>query len=441
MRVGCVTIETWATMRRSNGEGMVPAFREAMGLHPDPVVGYYFDDHMRPYLRTSDGRPPELRVGHMSLEAMATGIMGYERFNKYFKQRRPAYTLEDVAPLGPSIFSDINAFVGMVGGLVEVKILEKYQLATQIADQLVDIETSSVMGQRKKIGIGRGGNQARTRKPGEPHPRATLGQKYLTVPDTRELAEGIDLARESVAADMTGDIVQAASDIGEWVGFQRALEIYMVVLGITNPYSFLGTGYNTYQTSSGGATANNNYVNSIANPMTDALTMMQLADKQFALMTAPPPPADHGHRVTIMPDTVLCSSARARRLATMMGLTQLRINDGSSGSGTGVSMYAQMGDGPTIKGLPRNILSSPHVDQLVTASDGLNLSGDTADGLWYYMQKGAFGYSQIFPLQVAAAPADNYIMLDQGLVASYFADERGIPFVNEPRKSLKNTNS
>jgi len=154
-------------------------------------------------------------------------------------------------------------------------------------------------------------------------------------------------------------------------------------------------------------------------------------------MTAPPPPTDHGQRIVVNPNLIVVSYARQKRMAAMLGATQIRIGDGSGAGATSVAVYApnpMTGGGITV-------LASPNLDKRVTDSDGLNLSGDSADGLWYYGEKGCLKYSQNQPLSVVAAPADNYMMLDQGIIASYFADERGIPYWLEPRKMLKNTNS
>jgi hypothetical protein len=424
-------IDAWRALHRRSGYGMVTETREMLGLHRNPGVNFHFGSNHRPSLRD-----PQMRVGEMSLEAVGIGIFGYENFRRVFGPDRSMRHTMEAGPAGidPTVFANINTFTGVVAGLVEVTMLERYIQATHIADQLVKIEPSKVIGQRKKIGIGMGGDQAKKRLPSEPHPRARLGEKWVRVPDTEERALAIDLPREAVFSDLTNDLVEAAGAIGEWVGFRRAMVIYDVFLGITNPFYFNDTNYNTYQTS-GTATANNNYTNSIVNPVTDSLTMWTLADAAFADMKEPPPPAGTNTPIVITPDTVVVSPAYHKKMLAVTGGDMIRIGDGASST---VASYAPN----PLKGQTLNVISSPQLYQRVTAADGKNLSGAAAQGRWWYFQKDKpFGYSENWPLQVTSAPVDNYNMLDQGLVASFFADERGVPFVIDPRFVLENKNS
>jgi len=48
---------------------------------------------------------------------------------------------------------------------------------------------------------------------------------------------------------------------------------------------------------------------------------------------------------------------------------------------------------------------------------------------------------QIFPLTVTQAAPNQYEMLDRGIVATYFANERGIPSVWSPWHTVKNNNA
>jgi len=48
---------------------------------------------------------------------------------------------------------------------------------------------------------------------------------------------------------------------------------------------------------------------------------------------------------------------------------------------------------------------------------------------------------QNYPLTVQQAAPNQYEMLDRGIVASYFANERGIPSVWSPWHTVKNNNA
>jgi hypothetical protein len=88
------------------------------------------------------------------------------------------------------------------------------------------------------------------------------------------------------------------------------------------------------------------------------------------------------------------------------------------------------------------ILSSPLFEQRALAADGLNLNQANSDGLWFMMEAGkSFKYMQNYPLTVQQAAPNQYEMLDRGIVASYFANERGIPSIWSPWHVVKNNNA
>lgn len=430
--------EKWgALLRGQKARGMIRRTREMLGLHPDPDVGYYRDRRGRPELRLSANVNERLIPDNdFSARAVGVGIFGHVVFEKLFDhtKRVTASTMEDVAGIDPSVFSNINAFTGVVAGMMEVKILEGYNEVTQVADQLVQIEPSRVFGERKRIGIGHYIDQARERKPNEQHPRASLTERWVTIPETQERALGIDFTREAAFLDQTGDLLAAGPRIGESVAYPRAIQIYDTVLGITNTYKFKNVAYNTYQTAAGTSPAPNNYVNSIANPITDELTMAELVYTQFSTMKDPTSYVP----IQIVPRQVIGMPGKAIRLATILNAAQIRIGDGASGA---IAVYSDSQFGAGLLQLP-TVLANPWIYKRVTDADGLNLSGAAASGITFWGDfPRAFGYSENWGLNVQSASADNYQALDQGLIASYFANERGRAFVKDPRYALKCTNS
>jgi hypothetical protein len=87
------------------------------------------------------------------------------------------------------------------------------------------------------------------------------------------------------------------------------------------------------------------------------------------------------------------------------------------------------------------VVWSPLIEQRCTDATGLALSQANANLYWWHLQQGKpFRYMQNWPLNVQQAAANNYDMLDRGVVASYFANERGIPSVWSPWHIVQNTN-
>jgi len=319
--------------------------------------------------------------------------------------------------LDPSAFLNINTFTGIVGGLVEVKILEAFQNPALIADRLMPVESTKLNGQ-KVIG--------------ETTTRAQFGERWITTPETRENALAIDVLKETVFFDLTGQVLQMASSVGEELAYRKELEVIDAVLGVTNPFIYNGTGYNTYQTS-----RTLGYLNAHTNQLVD-WTSIQSASLLFSRMEDP----HTGKRLLITPNTVLVNPARLATAQLILGAsgTELRTAPGATQS-SAVSLNVASSTGNPYSG-QFTILSSPLIEQRCLASDGLNLNQANTDGLWFMMEAGkSFKYMQNFPLTVTQAAPNQYEMLDRGIVATYFANERGIPSVWSPWHTVKNNNA
>ena len=78
-----------------------------------------------------------------------------------------------VGAVQPSAFANINAFTAVVAGLLEISIMEGFQLPEFIADQLMPPDNTKMFAGRKVIGTTRLGNKAEERQPGMPTARAS----------------------------------------------------------------------------------------------------------------------------------------------------------------------------------------------------------------------------------------------------------------------------
>ena len=393
-----------------------------------------------------------LRPEQFSLQELAEGIIGPEWRNLFNPDSRAMsqYTaarsmmeangfagdkralLETTGyGLDPSAFLNINTFTSIVGGLVEVKILEAFQNPALIADRLMPVESTKLNGQ-KIIGVQNIGDRAKKRAPGETHTRAQFGERWITTPETRENALAIDVLKETVFFDLTGQILQQASSVGEELAYRKELEVIDTILGVNNSFVYNGTAYNTYVTS-----RTLGYLNAHTNQLID-WTSLQSTSLLFSRMEDP----HTGKRLLITPNTVLVNPAKLATANLILGATGIerRTAIGSSQSGTDL-LNVSVGSGNPYAG-QFTVLSSPLIEQRCLAADGLNLSQANADGLWFMMEAGkSFKYMQNYPLTVTQAAPNQYEMLDRGIVATYFANERGIPSVWSPWHTVKNNNA
>lgn len=337
--------------------------------------------------------------------------------------------------LDPTAFLNINTFTALVGGLVEVKILESFKNPDFISDQIAPAEPTKLNGQ-KIIGIQSLGDFARKRLPGNPTTRAQFGERWVTTPETRENALAVDVLKETVFFDLTGDILRMANDVGEALGYRKELEVLSLFIGGTNNFNYNGQAYNTYQTSK-----TLGYTNDFSNPMVD-WTSLQTARLQFMRTEDP----HTGKRILINPDTIVVNPAKIATAEMIVSATQMERRTGAGASPAQTTSnplnVAQGADNP-YRGQFK-VLSSPLLEQMcleTAANGGLALAQNVADEYWWMLQGNkAFKYMQNYPMQVLQAAPQQYEMMDKGIVASYFASERGIPAVISPWHIIRNKN-
>lgn len=330
--------------------------------------------------------------------------------------------------LDPGAFLNINTYTALVGGLVEVKILEAFQNPSFIADKIMPVEMTKLNGQ-KVIGVQGIGDRGKKRLPGETHTRAQFAERWIETPETRENALAIDVLKETVFFDLTGAILQQAATVGTELGYRKELEVIDLFLGVTNNFKYNGSAYNTYVTSK-----TLGYTNDGVNQMIDwtalntaMMLFMRQEDPHTAKRILINPNA-----VVVMPQRVatakLILNATSTERRTAVGATQATASELNIGTVGGNPFAGQF-----------ELISSPLLEQRALASDGLNYSQTNTDGLWFMLEKGKpFKYMQNYPLTVTQASPTNYEMVDRGVVASYFANERGIPSVWSPWHIVRN---
>ena len=346
----------------------------------------------------------------------------------YPNQSRALFEATGVG-IDPTAFSDINAFSAVVGGLIEVKILEAFSNPSLIADTLMPSESTKLNGQ-KVIGVNRLGDLGKRRNPGEPHQRAQFNERWIETPETRENALAVDILKETVFFDLTGDLLNVASSVGEELAYRKELECIDTFIGVTNSFKYNGTAYNTYATS-----RQLGYINDHVNVLSDWQSI-QASNMKFARQQDP----STGKRLLITPDTILVNPAKAATAALILGAnqTERRVSDGANTQATSNVLSVSQTPGNPYSGQYR-VLSSPLVEMRCTDANGLNLSQAYTDDYWWLFQSGkTFKYMQNYPLTVLQAASNHYEMIDKGIIASYFANERGIPSVWSPWHIVRN---
>ena len=386
------------------------------------LLGLSRDSYGRPALRETleDGKR-RVRPDEFSLRDLAESLVGPEWVSA-LDPRHASPTIDLVeganAAVQPSAFNQISAFNATVGGLLEVKVLEAYRKPAFIADRLV--RTIATRQRSEKLpATSRIGDKAETMNPGQAHPRAQFGQRYVTTPETQKRGLAVDVTKEAVFFDLTNEMLMRAESIGEELGLRKEKLVLDMVLGVTNTYTYGGVNSNTYGTSG-------NWINDHSNPLVD-WTDIDNAEQLFAAMTD----QESGERIVCLPDTMLVMPYKKRTAMHIVNATEIESRTASA---------AEVRHGAN-SDMNFAILSSPILYQRATDATGLNLAAADAREYWFLLEaKRAFGYMENWSMTVQSAGATDYQMLDYGLVTSVFADEMGIPTVLEPRYVVRNKN-
>lgn len=418
----------------NRAQGRVNALREFFGL-----LGLEADGYGNPRIQLDENNMPVLQEGRMrarevSLRHLAESIMGHEFVEEYYHPAngfnfglRP---LQESA-IDPSAFVDINTFNLSISGLVNAEIIERFMHPDYIGRNLVTIKPTKMNGQ-KLIGISRMRTQtsaAKGRQPGEAHTEIGFGSNFQTTPETVEQALKCKVTREAVFFDLTGDVLDEAGNVGDELAYGMEKDIADLVLGVSSSYNRNGTSYSTYQTASP-------WINDHSNAFSDE-TDIDDARQLFVGMTDP----DTGREISIMGRDILCMPARELKFREQLfgsGLqvgTQLNSNFPSRWKMSTAQISA-------VSGGPYNVMPMSAIwYNRATAADGLNLSASNAKEYWFVgdFQK-AFWWMENWPLTPWQANADELAMKDQGLIAVYGANYRGVGYVREPRYVVRNKN-
>jgi hypothetical protein len=294
---------------------------------------------------------------------------------------------------------------------------------------LAPVETTRMFDGRKVLGTARIGDVGEVRMPGMPTKRAGFGERWITQPRTQENAMSCEVTQEAVYLDLTGEVLDHANAVGEWIAWRKEIRVIDAFIGVTNTYSYKGSSFNTYLSAS-------TWDNDIAsNELVDWVNLEKILLK-FRDMKDP----ETGLRVQIVPNRILVNQEKLFTARGILGATQVSRRD-TPGDLTGTTntgpLEIRFAPNP-VAGLFMEPLTSPLVYQRMTESTGLNLSASNAGKYYFVWEYGKpLKYAQNWPLRVQQAAPNQLDMIDRGIVLFVKADERGIPMWYEPRRIVR----
>ena len=396
--------------------------------------------------RGENGRALRFRPEEFSLRELAEAFVGPDWYAELtpdavrhaVRDQQSRGLMEDYGAgygaIPASSFANINAFTAVVAGLLEIKVMEGWKNPAYIADKLMPPDLTRMFDGRKVIGVTRAGDVAEPRYPLMPTKRINIAERWIVQPRTVENALSSEVSQEAVYLDLTGQVLQEASDLGSWLGWRKEIRCIDAFIGVTNSpnlppnwgYNYKGTLYNPYI--SAGYFNNDISGNELlhwTNWQTVLVTFRDMLDPETGL------------RVLIQPDAVLVNMEKLVTARSIMGdlasgEVEYRDAPGSTSSPQQIRHFPAPYKGAV------EILQSPLVYQRCTDATGLNLSATTAGKYWWAWEKGKFMmYAQNWPLRIQQASPQQLDMIDRGVVLFIKADERGVPMVYEPRRAVR----
>lgn len=374
-------------------------------------------------------RNREFRPEEFSLKGLAQKLVGedfYESCGQTGSNASSMRLMEDGSTgISPTAFSNINAFNATTGLLIQVKVLEGYRRPEFIADKLARTIPTQQRAQ-KIIGTSMLGDWVQNMNANDPHPRAQFGERFVTTPTTQKRGLAIDVTKEAVFFDLTNEVLTRADSVGQAIGLRKEFLMLDTVLGISNTYSYRGTGYNTYLTSG-------NWINVVSGNQLVDWTSLRTASLLLTNMTD----QETGQRISVTARDLLVMPYRKWDAKRIIHATQIVTADNQANAYT----QRTFADNP-VGGDFNEPLVSPYAYQRLTDANGGNHSASAAQEYFFLGDfQMAFAYMQNWDMQVLRADPNNYNMIDQGLIFSVFANEMGIPAVMEPRAIVKSYNT
>lgn len=345
----------------------------------------------------------------VSLRDLAEAFLGGHRWHENLQRWRAAPFRESVEGVDPS------AFAAITGQLLINDIREGYNAAAFIGDNLFRTEpiTNGNLGTQISPWLSDITSGPSVVQPLMPYPAAQFSPHYVTLPAPAKRGLVCYVSMEMIFSDLTGQARPAARTVGKRVRIDKEERQLSVIAGLTNPYSFNGTSYNTYLTTG-------LYINKATGVTLTDWSSIEAPWMLFTKMTDP----TTGKPITFTPTDILAMPAKAWLWGRILNATATRSGDITTGAGNQTEAPS-----PIPSGI--NLYTSPYLYQQVVAS-GVSAS-DALGYFWIGSFKDAFVYREVKPLTTEELPPGNLLEFQADIAVAVKASEYGVAAVSEPR--------
>lgn len=347
------------------------------------------------------------------------------------------YLLESLIPEGREILQDYRAtgetvlleaggagaavaftdFSSITGQIVYSFIKEQLEVQSFLHNSMgVPSRFTPYQNGEKVPGIAPLGDDSETVGEGESYPRAKLSSEYIEMPATSKRGFIVDVTKEAVFGDRTGEVLQRAGQMAEAMGYEKEKRFLDLITGVSNSYNYNGNAIDTYGDSAG----NHNWDNLIASNGLVDYTDIENAILAWDDMTHPitgEPIMPAGYDLLVPTDLVM--TAR-----NIINATEIEKVDNQANASTLRYTAAN-----PLSGLPFTIRSNAYV------------SSRTASSTTWYIGDFAKAFVELYnwKMRVDQAPMNNHAEFERDIVASFKASDKSEYGVIEPRYVIKCT--
>lgn len=306
------------------------------------------------------------------------------------------------------------AFSNITGQMIYSKVMEGWNTAGLIGDQLVDV-VQTQFEQERIPGVTKLGNRSEGIGEGEPYPVIGFQEEFVDTPRTTKHGAICAVTKETVFFDRTGLVMRRASEVGEALSIRRERAIIDACTGATGAFLYKRNGDSTpramYLTAAP-------YINTVSSNALADWTDIENAELAFDALTDP----NTGEPIQPRALNLLVPSALKHTAKRIVNATEIRVgNAATAGNVNTISANPVAGD--------YGVLSSPYV-KVLTGSASTWFLGDFKRAVWYM---------QNWPITVVQAPDNSEAEFSNDIVLRFKASEKGTPAISEPRYCVKNT--
>ena len=312
---------------------------------------------------------------------------------------------------------NMAAFSRINRQLLSTESKQAYEKAAEIGSQLArTVPASSFYGERVP-GVGGLGDVVEAVGEGKPYPTAGLNEDYVQLPDVEKRGVIVPITKEALIQDRTGQILEEARKVGEWMGYNKESRILSVVLGVTSTYNRKSRGVvATYGDNSGSHDWDNLAASNALVDWTDIEAAKLLFDGMLDPNTGTP--------ISVSGNTLLVPQALEFTARRIVNATEIEHVDNQANAAT-----IRTKSGSPLAGMGLSVITSPRIS---------TIQGNSTT--WYLgdFQK-AFSYRELWPVTVTQAPASSEAEFNRDIVEQFKVSEAGVANADEPRYVIKCT--